>query len=122
MTEDDVLQPSDLDVNLAVGPELCRIVRLGLTNLEPWAIMGREQARQVMAGMRNRYSTKYVPFAKRHDCDEVACFDPTAANAIIVIENYEESGHEVRRRFESFWDWFRSATEDMIAFAELDQP
>jgi hypothetical protein len=33
-----------------------------------------------------------------------------------VIHDFAEEGWEAEAEYASFWDWFRAAVEDMIAF------
>lgn len=66
--------------------------------------------------MRQRYSTKYVPFAYRQDNDDVACIDPSMPEEIVIVHDFASEGSESRERFSSFWDWFRAVVEAMALF------
>jgi len=78
--------------------------------------MPRELARKRMAGLRGRYRTKYVPFARRQDNDDLACIDPGEPAHVVVIHDFSAEGAERVATYETFWDWFRSAVDDMIGF------
>ena len=116
MKPTDLLRPEDLDVRLAYPAGIKRVVEQGLIHLVPWHIMDREQATQRIRGLRQRYRTRYVPFAWRQDNDDIACLDPERAGRVVVVHDFANDGYERRRDFDSFWDWFRAAVEDMIAF------
>ena len=111
-----LLEAADLDVTIRLPDGLLRVAHQNLLELTPWHVMPRELALKRMQGLRLRYSRKYVPFARRQDNDDLACVDPARPNEVVVVHDFASEGSEERRRFESFWDWFRAAVEDMIAF------
>lgn len=116
MTSSTQLRTEDLDVDLRLPIGLDRLHEQGLLNLAPWHVMPRELALKRMRGLRQRYARKYVPFARRQDNDDLACFDPSVPDVVVVIHDFASEATEVRRQFPSFWDWFRMAIEDMITF------
>lgn len=116
MTKLDRLQPADVDVPFVYPTGLDRAIEQGLTDLAPWHIMDREAALLRMRGMRDRYSSKYIPFARRKDNDDVACIDPARDGRVVIVHDFASEGFELRREFPSFWDWFRAAIDDMIDF------
>ena len=95
--------------------EFVRIVELGLVNLEPWHVLLGEELQRRAAGLRERYSRILVPFARRQDNDDVACFD-VDNNVIAVVHDFASPGFEQRGTFESLNDWLRQAIEDLIDF------
>jgi hypothetical protein len=109
-------EPSDLDVPVKLPEGLLRIVKQNLVDLTPWHVMPRDLAVKRLHGMRQRYSRKYVPFARRQDNDDVACIDPARPDEIVIVHDFASEGTELRKRFDSFWDWFRAAVEDMVLF------
>ena len=84
----------DLDLDFQYPSSLIRVTEQGLINLEPWHIMDRELASTRLAGLRSRYAPKYVPFARRQDNDDVACFDPARPDAVVVLHD----GFEIATR------------------------
>jgi hypothetical protein len=112
----NILQPDDLDVAITVPAGLLRVVEQHLVDLTPWHIMPAELARKRLQGLRQRYSKKYVPFARRQDNDDLAVINPELPDRIMVIHDFADEGSEVIAEFPSFWDWFRAAVEDMVAF------
>jgi len=111
-----LLRGEDVDVPMVLPTGLERVVQQGLLNLAPWHIMDREAAKQRLHGLRERYKTKYVPFARRQDNDDIACIDPERPGHVVIVHDFASEGYELRRDFNSFWDWFRAAVEDMIIF------
>jgi hypothetical protein len=89
--------------------------RLGLGNLAPWRFLKGEAFLsaydRVNAACEGRI---LLPFARRDDCGEVACFEvlPGPAEAVHVI-----SSGEAVAEFASFWEFVRQAVDDMIQAA-----
>jgi hypothetical protein len=111
-----VFEPSDLDVPVMLPDGLLRIVEQNLVDLTPWHVMPRELAVKRLRGLRQRYTPKYVPFASRQDNDDLACIDPARPEKIVIVHDFASEGTELRKCFDSFWDWFRAAVDEMIAF------
>ena len=59
-----------------------------------------------------------MPFARRNDCDGIACFERDAPGSIVVFEDFQGMSFPENRRFSSFEDWVRSAIEDMLTFED----
>jgi len=111
-----LLDPTELDIGINYPGGLLRAVDQGLVNLTPWHIMQRDLAKKRFQGVRQRYRVMYVPFARRQDNDDLACFDPARPQRIFIIHDFAPEGAQEYREFPSFWDWFRSAVEDMMEF------
>lgn len=109
-------EASDLDVAVRLPEGLFRLAKQNLVDLTPWHVMPRELAMTRLRGMRQRYAHKYIPFAYRQDNDDVACIDPAAPDEIVIVHDFASEGTELRKRFGSFWDWFRAVVEDMVLF------
>ena len=112
----DLLSLLDLPEEFAYPPEFVRIVELGLTELEPWWIMSGDLLRERYVGMAQRYPARVlVPFARRQDNDDVACWD-VDRQALVLVHDYATPGYEQRREFPDFYAWLRQAVEDLIEF------
>ena len=67
-------------------------------------------------GLRKQYpDRKLILFAIRQDNDDVACWDIEQGN-VAVVHDFASTGWERRAEFAGFYDWFRQAVEDFIAF------
>lgn len=94
-----------------------RIVRLELVDLEPWYIMNGARVEERMESLKTRYPTRdLIPFARRDDNDDLACWERGKGEMVVVIHDYSRPGEEEIRAFATFWDWFRSAIDEMIEF------
>jgi len=97
--------------------EFLRLIQQNIVDLTPWYLMDRDQVMSRMEGLRLRYPQReLVPFARRDDNDDLACWEKGRGESVLVIHDFASAGHEDRARFGDFWSWFRSAIEDMIAF------
>lgn len=104
--------------NEFIYPEsFLKVVRLNLINLDPWIIMNSDQVVSRMDGLKNRYPTRVlVPFARRIDNDDLACFEQLKGERVQVIHDFASTGFEQRKEFNVFWDWFKEAIDEMIEF------
>jgi hypothetical protein len=92
-------------------------VKLNLVDLDVWYIMDAKQVALRIEGLRKRYPKRMlIPFARREDNDDVACFEIGKENKVYVIHDYANEGWEHRKELADFWIWFESAIKDMIDF------
>jgi hypothetical protein len=111
----ELLSIEDLPTGFSYPRDFIRVVELGLTNLEPWWIVGGEVLRQRHLGIRERYpSRSLVPFAVRQDCDDIACWDIGQPGRVAVIHDYAGEGDEQVADYDDFQAWFRAAVEDLL--------
>ena len=109
--------------NFEIPKGYYRICELGLTNIQPWYFLEGQEFRTIYLGIQRRYPQRVLlPFARRQDNDDVACFVVDCRDyklgQILVIHDYASSGYEVHNSFPSFWDWFRMAIDEMIDSSE----
>jgi len=79
--------------------------------------MKSNDIQQRIKGMQVRYPNRIlIPFARRGDNDDVACFELNKGEEVQIIHDFASSGYEQRNTYKSFWDWFRYAIEEMINF------
>jgi hypothetical protein len=110
----DLLTITELPEGFDYPPEFIRVVELGLTNLEPWWIFDGDQLRRRVTALRERYpERRLLPFARRQDNDDVACWD-LAQGDVAVIHDLASPGWEQRARYPDFNAWLRRAVEDLI--------
>lgn len=56
--------------------EFLKIVELNLVDFDFWYLMSKEQVEKRIKGLKERYPDReLVPFARRDDSDDIACFD-----------------------------------------------
>lgn len=92
-----------------------KIIELNLLNYEFWYIMSEEQAERRIRGLRERYPERFlVPFARRNDNDDIACFDVETNNEVHIIHDFASIGFEQREVYKDFWVWFEVAISELI--------
>ena len=76
-----------------------------------------------LEGLKKRYpKRKLVPFARRGDNDDVACFDasvPSDDPSVIIIHDWASPGWENHGEFENFLEWLAFAKEQAKEWKEL---
>jgi hypothetical protein len=115
-----LLSAADLPAEFSYPRLFVRVVELGLVDLEPWSVLQDAELRRRTKGVKERYpQRRLVPFARRVDRDDVACFDVDAGSGrISVIEDFGEPGFEQFETYDHFADRFRAAIDDLIEFDE----
>ena len=92
-----------------------KVVRLNLLNLDPWFIMDKGQVVTRKGGLVKRFPDReLIPFARRFDNDDIACFELGKGNEVQIIHDFSSPGYEQRKQFDNFWDWFKEAINEMI--------
>lgn len=95
--------------------EFLKIADLNLVNFDFWYLMPEGQMEWRITGLKNRYpERKLIPFARRDDCDDIACFEVGKGNKVQIIHDFASAGYEQRKEYDCFWDWFKDAIEEMI--------
>lgn len=111
----EIFAASDLYPGFAYPQGLEKVVELGLVDLDSWFIMEATLASRYAEGMRERYPERQlIPFAKRTDNDDVACFEMGDGQRVHVIHDFADPGWEQRAVYEDFWSWFQEAVELLI--------
>ncbi len=113
----ELLDKSILPVGFSYPESFLRILNLNLVDLDLWYIMDKEQMMYRYEGLKGRYPNRVlIPFAKRDDNDDIACFEQNKGEEVKIIHDFASSGYEQRKCYKTFWDWFRDAIEEMIEF------
>jgi hypothetical protein len=113
----DLLATDELPDGFQYPGAFLRLVGRGLLYFEPWFVLQGEQLRQRFRGLKDRYPDRIlVPFARREDRDDVACWDQNLPGRVVIIHDFTEPGWEQREVLEDFYTWLRRAVEDMIEF------
>jgi hypothetical protein len=58
-----------------------------------------------------------VPFARRFNTDDIACWEGTDNQSVVIVHDFTSVGWEDRgERYADFWSWYRAAVDEMIEF------
>ena len=95
--------------------EFQKILHCNLVDLGIWYLMTEKQVETRIQGLQKRYPhRKLIPFARRDDGDDIACFEIGQKDSVQIIHDFSMEGYEQREKYKTFWDWFRYALELFI--------
>ena len=69
---------------------------------------------------KDTQAESWIPFAKRGDCDDTACFEIGKGNKVQLIHDFAAEGWEQRKEFNDFWEWVEYAVKCMIEYNKED--
>lgn len=96
-----------------------KIIQLGLIDFDCWYLMDKIQVYNRRKGLLIRYPNKnLIPFARRDDCDNIACFEVGAGEKVVIIHDFSSSGWEQENEFQDFKSWFLDAIAEMLEHEE----
>lgn len=79
--------------------------------------MNRDHAILRNNGLKKRYPGRVlIPFANKGDNDDIACFELGKGEEVQIIHDFASQGFEQRGVYNNFWNWFKSAVNEMINF------
>lgn len=115
----ELLGGGDLPDGFEYPREFLRVVNLRLLDLEPWLILEGEQLLARHHGLSERFPDRLlVPFARRQDNDDIACWDLGQQDCgVAIVHDFASPGWERRAEYPDFNSWLRQAVEDLIDFA-----
>lgn len=117
----ELLDESVLPKGFEYPKPILKAISLNLVDFDFWYIMNKEQMMYRYEGMKSRYPNRtLIPFARRDDNDDVACFEMGCGEEVKIIHDFATSGYEQRTIYKTFWDWFKSAIDEMIEYGEYE--
>lgn len=116
-TSEFLIEKSKLPQWFEYPDSFLKIVEQNLTDLSPWHILSNELLRAKNEGLKERYPKRnLVPFARRYDNDDVACWEKSNPQKVVIIHDFASEGWENVKDYENFWKWFKTAIDEMIEF------
>jgi len=113
----DLINKNNLPEWFEYPNSFLKIVEQNLIDLSPWHILTGELLKSKVQGLKERYpKSSLIPFARRYDNDDVACWEKSDPTKVIIIHDFASEGWEKRQTYDDFWSWFRNAIEEMIEF------
>lgn len=96
---------------------IVKVVELNLVDFDLWYIMDEKQVLQRIEGLKQRYpKRKLIPFARRDDNDDIACFEVDKGEKVQIIHDFASEGYEQRKEYNDFWEWMENAVAEMIEY------
>lgn len=118
----ELLEKNEKPDNFVYPKSVIKLVDLNLTNFDVWYFMDKESAKIRLAGLHKRYpERKLIPFARRGDCDDIACFEVGKGEQVYVIHDFASSGYEQREIYENVWKWLTDVVNTMIEFELMEE-
>lgn len=119
----NLLPTNLLPTGFVYPPEFLFLVDSRIVFFPPWQLLFEDWAKTRAEGLRKRYPNRQlVPFARRFNTDDVACWEGDDNQNVIVVHDFASAGWEDRNeRYDSFWGWYRSAIHEMIEFELNDR-
>jgi len=100
---------------LEVDEAYLSLIDREIYDLTPWEILLNDEYVAFFKSLKKNYPEReLVPFFRRQDNDDVACWERGRGSGVVIIHNFASPGWETEATYKSFWDWFRSSIEDMI--------
>ncbi len=92
--------------------DFLEFTRTGAIDIGPWQLLQGAWLRVRCEGLKKRFPGRnLIPFARRIDNDDVACWDQKQPQYICVVHDFCAPGWERREEFPSFHAWLLAAQE-----------
>jgi len=91
------------------------ISTMGDSPISPWYHVNDEEIKWL-----NDKNLNLLLFARRQDCDDIACFEilNDRINSIYVVEGWQGNGYEVINIYDNIWSWLKSVIDDLSFLAQ----
>lgn len=114
------------DFGLPIGYEwLIQQNLVGFTEnsqLQPWYFLSAEESFSVTDRWPSSQSQRgeLIAFAKRQDCDDIACFlvRNERAERVVLVHGWTANGFDIVAQYDSFWDWLKLIIEDIAEWTQ----
>lgn len=99
-----------------------KLIELNLVDFDIWYFIESEQATRRYYDLKARFPKRQlIPFARRDDNDDIACFEIGQANKVQLIHDFTTEGFEQRGEFQDVWDWLTYAINEMIVYNRKEE-
>lgn len=109
----ELLDKSDTPDWFAYPTDFIQAIDEGLYDIGAWQILEGKWLKVRFDGMKKRFpELDLVPFARRVDSDDVACWARDTYPHIQIIHDFCTPGWEKRETYPCFQSWRKAAEED----------
>ncbi|WP_270993737.1 hypothetical protein [Listeria seeligeri] len=92
-----------------------KAIELNLVDFDNWYFIEADQAIRRYQSLSDRFPTrKLVPFARKDDNDDIACFEIGKGKVVQIIHDFTTEGYEQRGQFMDLWAWMQYALDELI--------
>lgn len=118
----ELLEAYERPGNFVYPKSINKLLELNLTNFDVWYFMDKESVKIRFSGLQKRYPERnLIPFARRGDCDDVACFEVGKGEQVFVIHDYASNGYEQHEIYDNVWKWLEAVIDTMIEFELMEE-
>ncbi|MBA4538752.1 hypothetical protein H1Z61_16870 [Bacillus aquiflavi] len=94
-----------------------KLIELNLVDFDVWYLIESGQATRRYYDLKERYPNRnLIPFARRDDNDDIACFEVGKGSKVQLIHDFTSEGFEQKKEFNDFWEWFDFVIKEMIDY------
>lgn len=116
-----LINQKDLPKKFTYPNSIYKLIECNLINFDVWYFMDKNSAKLRLDGLKQRYpSRNLIPFARRGDCDDIACFEVGKGEKVYVIHDFASNGYEQRAEFDSIWSWLKYVINIMIDYEIME--
>ena len=116
------IDESDRPLGFVYPQSYIEYVSGNIPDLEPRSFLWPAEMENRPKGLRERYPQRIlVPFARRTDNDDIACFDASELSKepkVLIIHDFASPGWEKRGELNSFEDWLELAEKESKEWQE----
>lgn len=92
------------------------LIEQNLTNFDNWGFFLDEHLDIRISGLIKRFpERKLVPFARRYNNDDIACFEVGEGEKVFIIHDFSSPGWERRREYDNIWLWLKDAVDELVS-------
>jgi len=103
---DDILEIENGIEDFSYPKFFVEIIKMNFLDYGDWYLMNKNQILIRKEGLNDRYpNRKLIPFARRDDNDDIACFDLDCVEKVFIIHDFSSEGYESRGEFDNFKSW-----------------
>ena len=118
----ELFNVNDIYKDFQYPASFLKLVELNLLDFEVWYFMDKESVKDRIKGLQKRYPERnLVPFARRGDCDDIACFEVGKGGQVFIVHDFASSGYEQRKIYENVWEWLKDVIDTMIEFEIMEE-
>ena len=112
-----LLNSNSLPEWFAYPEEFQYMIQSGLLDIGCWQLLQGDWLEVRHQGLKKRFPARdLVPFARRLDSDDVACWESVSFPNVLVIHDFCAPGWEARATYSSFEDWLKIASDEAKDF------
>jgi hypothetical protein len=109
----DLLMIEELPQGFGYPLDFIDVISTGVIDVGPWQFLKGKWLQVRNFGLKERFPDRQlVPFARRLDSDDVACWDMERPSAVCVVHDFCAPGWESRETYDSFEQWYLSAQKE----------